>query len=100
MTLNMKKLLLILVLCLCSLASWAQMFNDVAPTGQTLYYNITSTENHTVEVAHQPTTDLSGDLIIPSTVEYQSETYSVTSIGAFAFSNCSGLTIGNWLPPY
>ena len=92
MTLNMKKLFLVLVLCLCSLASWAQMFSDEAPTGQTLYYNITSPENHTVEVAHQPTTDLSGNLIIPSTVEYQSETYSVTSIGNDVFANCGGLT--------
>ena len=31
--------------------SWAYDFSDVAPSGQTLYYNITSTENHTVDVA-------------------------------------------------
>lgn len=99
MTLNMKKLFLILVLCLCSLASWAQFsptdtFSAVAPTGQTLYYNITPPANNTVKVTHPgigpwegfdaPT----GDLTIPNTVRY----YSVTSIGTSAFYGCSGLT--------
>ena len=70
--------------------SWAYDFSDVAPSGQTLYYNITSTENHTVDVA--PTTGVSGNMIIPSTVEYPSETYSVTTVGDNAFANCNGLT--------
>ncbi len=34
----------------------------------------------------------SGDIVIPETVEYSGVTYSVTSIGASAFSGCSGLT--------
>ncbi len=33
-----------------------------------------------------------GDLTIPESVEYNSKTYSVTAIGSYAFSNCSGLT--------
>ena len=34
----------------------------------------------------------SGDLIIPSTISYNGTTYSVTSIGDYAFSYCSSLT--------
>ena len=36
--------------------------------------------------------DLSGDLVIPVTVTYSGTTYSVTSIGSYAFNGCSGLT--------
>ena len=34
----------------------------------------------------------SGDIVIPSTVEYNGVTCSVTSIGDYAFRGCSGLT--------
>ena len=34
----------------------------------------------------------SGDLIIPSTISYNGTTYSVTSIGEYAFMDCSNLT--------
>ena len=40
----------------------------------------------------------SGNVVIPSSVLYNAETYSVTSIGDYAFYSCSGLTsvtIGN-----
>ena len=37
-------------------------------------------------------TNLSGTLTIPASVTYDSKTYSVTSIGSYAFSGCSGLT--------
>jgi len=35
---------------------------------------------------------VSGELIIPESVEYDGKTYSVTKIGRHAFSDCSGLT--------
>ena len=35
---------------------------------------------------------MSGDVVIPSSVEYNGTTYSVTSIGDSAFYHCSGLT--------
>ena len=34
----------------------------------------------------------SGSFVIPSTVTYKGETYSVTAIGKYAFQHCSGLT--------
>ena len=63
--------------------------------GNTLYYNITS--DNTVEVTYysSTTTDnnyVSGDVVIPSSVTNNGTTYSVTSIGDAAFSDCSGLT--------
>ena len=36
--------------------------------------------------------DYSGSVNIPPTVEYNGETYDVTSIGSSAFYRCSGLT--------
>ena len=98
----MKKLAFLLALSLCSLAAWAYDFSAVAPTGQTLYYTITSnTSPYTVSVTYpgssasspwasysQPT----GNLNIPSSVTYSGTTYSVTSIGDYAFNECSGLT--------
>lgn len=80
---------------------WAYDFSAVAPSGQTLYYNIV---NGNAEVTSQSgfspyyNTYPTGNLVIPSSVTNGSNTYNVTSIGYAAFYNCSGLTsvtIGN-----
>ena len=70
-------------------------FSAVAPSGQTLYYNIvdgsaqvTSQNNDYPYYNSYPT----GDLAIPSSVVNDGNTYSVTSIGEYAFLDCSGLT--------
>jgi len=45
------------------------------------------------EVASMPYPDkYSGDIIIPSTITYQSSTYSVVSVGIQAFLNCTSLS--------
>jgi len=76
-------------------------FSAVAPSGQTLYYNITDATNSYVDVAYPGTSSSDpysvftapiGDLTIPSSVNYNGTTYSVTGIGDWAFYNCSGLT--------
>lgn len=36
--------------------------------------------------------EYTGIIVIPKSVDYNGATYSVTSIGNFAFSGCSGLT--------
>ena len=55
------------------------------------YYNIISLSDLTVEVTAGDN-KYSGELIIPSTVNYKSKTLTVTSIGRYAFDGCSGLT--------
>ncbi|MBR6191603.1 MAG: leucine-rich repeat domain-containing protein, partial [Prevotella sp.] len=64
-----------------------------------IYYNITSSSvPYTVAVAYKGTTSAqysgrySGAVTIPESVTYNGVTYSVTSIGNYAFSSCSGLT--------
>ena len=49
-------------------------------------------------VVRKSTGSYSGEVVIPESVEYEGTAYSVTSIGGYAFSDCSGLTsvtIGN-----
>ena len=55
-----------------------------------LYYNLDSV-NMTAEVASNPSL-YTGSIVIPTTVVYGTRTYTVTSIGASAFANCTGLT--------
>lgn len=61
-----------------------------------IYYNITSAEELTVEVTckniNESSGSYSGDVIIPSSVVYGGNTYSVTGIGNYAFYGCSTLT--------
>ena len=64
--------------------------------GKTLYYNITS--DNTVEVTYyssdnyfQNNNYVSGDVVIPSSVTNNDETYIVISIGNYAFSKCNDL---------
>ncbi|MBP1629308.1 MAG: hypothetical protein H6Q15_201 [Bacteroidetes bacterium] len=93
-----QKLLIVLAFVLiCTISKvQAYSFSAVAPTGQTLYYNVTS--SNTVEITNQNasfpfnTTKPIGSIIIPDTVLYNGTTYSVTSIGFNAFSACYNLT--------
>ena len=65
--------------------------------GKTLYYKILAGNTNTVAVTYYSASDasnnhVSGDVVIPSSVEYNGTTYSVTSIGDSAFHGCRGLT--------
>ena len=94
----MKKILSFAALLLAFVSlSWGHDFSAVAPSGQTLYYYINN--ESTVSVACPGAvyswngfTEPSGSLVIPSTVTYNSHTYSVTSIDRRAFAACSGIT--------
>ena len=74
------------------IALWA---NDVEIDG--IFYNINET-NKTAEVTYRGNYDMeysneySGSVTIPETITYNSEIYSVTSIGSWTFSGCNGLT--------
>ena len=92
-----KLLSFILLLSVGITSAYAYSFSKVAPSGQTLYYNI-NPGTVTVSVIHPNSygwggyTEPIGNLTIPLTVTYGGTTYSVTSIGGWAFSDCSGLT--------
>ena len=71
--------------------------------GKTIYYTY-NTDGTSVSVTYQGTSyssysnEYTGDVVIPETVTYSGKTYSVTSIGSYAFYGCSGMTsvtIGN-----
>ena len=64
--------------------------------GKTLYYKILAGNTNTVAVTYYSASaasnnHVSGDVVIPSSVEHNNVTYSVTSIGSRAFYGCSGL---------
>ena len=59
---------------------------DVCING--IYYNL-HTNNKTAEVAEE---SYSGEVVIPSVITANAITYNVTSIGDYAFYNCSDLT--------
>ena len=63
-----------------------------------IYYNITSSSKSTVEVTYRGgywyscDNEYTGKVVIPETITYRSKTYTVTSIGNCAFSDCDKLT--------
>lgn len=96
-----KILLLFTALLLLSKSVGAYDFSYTYQ-GKTLYYTITDRYNHRVSVVH-PTNDygdsyVTGDVVIPYSVEYNSSKYAVFFIDQYAFRDCSGLTavtVGN-----
>ena len=81
----LKELMTALLLLCCTVAS-AQDFEVGG-----IYYNILSSEDKTVEVT-SGSNKYSGAVTIPASATYNSITYSVTSIGNYAFYDCAGLT--------
>ena len=80
-----KLLLALFALCL-PWGAWA----DVEIDG--IYYKLVPMAK-TAEVTNGGTEGrYSGDIVIPASVEYEGVTYSVTSIGKYAFQKCSSLT--------
>ena len=63
-----------------------------------IYYNITDESNKTVAVTYRGSSyseysnEYTGKVVIPESVTYNGDTYSVTSIGGSAFYGCTGLT--------
>ena len=59
-----------------------------------IYYSITDATNKTVKVTYEGkySDEYTGNVVIPESVTYNGTTYSVTSIGDYAFSGCTGLT--------
>lgn len=83
----MKKRLILFVLALFTFFSaWAQTFRF-----GDIYYNITNEAARTVEVGRHYGV-CSDNVVIPASVVYKGYEYKVTSIGKYAFEDCSGLT--------
>lgn len=81
----MKRLIITAILLAIVTVARSADFSEASPTGQLLYYTITS--DNTVKVvsgATKPT----GRLTIPSTAQG----YAVTEIGSMAFNGCTNLT--------
>lgn len=93
----MRHIVTLLLLLTAAVTAGAADFFDDAPTGQRLYYNVTS--GNTVQLV-APMGGMSwtgytapaGRLRIPNTVNHNGTTYSVASVANYAFSGCIGLT--------
>ncbi len=79
----MKKIQLLLILMILPMVASAQEIDGIN-------YGFDK-ENHTATVYHK-TGGYSGDIKIPETVEYEDETYTVTTIFMRAFENCPNVT--------
>ena len=81
-----KTLLFVLLALLLPIVANAYVFESGG-----IYYNINEDET-SVSVTFNGNNSYSGSVVIPSTVTYNSTTYSVTIIGDQAFYRCTGLT--------
>lgn len=92
----MKRILSIAVLLLfINSLSWAYDFSAVVPSGQTLYFTISSTNLSIVAPGGNSWsgyTEPTGTLTIPASVTYNGQRYDVTRINNRAFLNCTGLS--------
>lgn len=83
---TIKFLLTTIAMLLCSVMANAYDFEVDG-----IYYNIISSTDLTVEVTSGDN-KYTGEMIIPTMVNYKSKDLTVTSIGASAFYGCDGLT--------
>ena len=88
------KQLLFALLAMMPAGAWAQ---DPEPEPTTFTvgnfkYTVTDEENKTVSIGKADEAALSGALVLPSSVTNESVTYTVTSITASGFQDCSELT--------
>ena len=93
MKFNYLKNLFTALLLLCATMATAHTFEVGG-----IYYNISSSANNAVEVTYRGTysdeyyNEYTDSVVIPESVTYNGTTYSVTSIGFYAFYDCYGLT--------
>ena len=89
---GMKKYFVFLFVLLLSLMASTRIFAyDVEVDG--IYYNL-DTNAKIAEVTYKDETyqSYSGSIIIPSSFSYNNATYTVKTIGTYAFSGCVDLT--------
>ena len=92
-----SKILLTMLMSMIGIQTFSHDIEVVNAEGVTIYYNYIH-NNTELEVSYRGSysnsysNEYSGDVVIPETVNYDGTTYSVTSIGSYAFNGCSGLT--------
>ena len=94
---KLKKLLPVLIMSIMSVSAFAE---DAVIDGINYSLNDKTSEakvvpNYYNENIFDSQKNYSGDITIPETVDYAGKTYSVTSIGEYAFYNCKDLTSVN-----
>ena len=83
----MKKYFTLILLALLPIVANAQ--DPVEIDG--IWYNLI-VKARQAEVTSKPSGSYSGEVVIPASFTYDGKEFSVTSIGNYAFRNCSGLT--------
>lgn len=69
-------------------------FSAPATSNHTLYFNIIDSANHYVALTYpnENSNYITGDLVVPATVQHDGQTWTVRSVGHAAFINCPGMT--------
>ena len=85
-------LFLIMLLCMTGIEAYADFDVSNKVKVGSLYYHLDN-DNSAARVTCSDMVNggYSGDIVIPSQIEYNNKTYNVTTIGAFAFNNCDGI---------
>ena len=89
--------LLTMLMCIAGVKVFAHDIEVKNNDGLTIYYNWMNNKTE-LSVSYRGYhygeyyNEYSGNVVIPKSVEYENKTYSVTSIGSYAFYNCTGLT--------
>ena len=98
---NKQSFITILLTMLMSMTGSKTFAHDIAESnsdGVTIYYVWTNSEKNELAVScrgssgNSYSNEYSGNVVIPESIVYQGNTYSVTSIGNSAFSYCNNLT--------
>ena len=93
----MNKTLFSLLMLLVASTATAHDIEVANTDGKTIYYVWTNNQTE-LAVSYRGSSysayssEYSGNVVVPSSVSYGGNTYSVTSIGVGAFESCSGLT--------
>ena len=94
----MKKILLLFTMLFMSITSHAYDIAVENADGVVIYYEWANSEKTELSVSYTSKynssyySNYSGNVLIPESVIYESNTYRVTAIGDYAFINCEGLT--------
>ena len=80
-----KKIFTLFIMLLITVNNFAIMIDG-------LNYDLKQTNNKFTATIKSCVNYYSGDIVIPSTIDFLGDTYNVTTIGADAFQNCTELT--------